>query len=198
MTSLSTGFSIASGEISPPAGTEAPKTSAIDGAFMECPVPALQATADSLRASLERLASIEAFVGEKVGASNGVTFTKMTDTLRGAEKILVARLARRGVVTEGSGEAGGADDGSGSPGAGGGGISISGEINSREDVLRVLDKIVSYYERVEPSSPIPLLIKRSKRLVSASFMDIVRDIASDGLSQVENLRGKDENEKESS
>jgi type VI secretion system protein ImpA len=193
-------FAIASGEIPPPGGTEAPKTSAIDGAFMECPVPTLQATADSLRASLERLTSIEAFVGEKVGASNGVNFTKMTDTLRGAEKILVARLARRGVVTEGSAEAGGADDGSGSPGGSGqgGGMSISGEINSREDVLRVLDKIVSYYERVEPSSPIPLLIKRSKRLVSASFMDIVRDIASDGLSQVENLRGKDENEKESS
>jgi type VI secretion system protein ImpA len=66
------------------------------------------------------------------------------------------------------------------------------EINSREDVIRVLDKIVSYYERAEPSSPIPLLIKRSKRLVSASFLDIVRDIASDGLAQVENLRGKDE------
>jgi type VI secretion system protein ImpA len=193
-------FAIASGEIPPPAGADAPKTSAIDGAFTECPVPTLQATAEWLRASLERLAAIEAFVGEKVGDSNGVNFAKLTDTLRSAEKILVARLVRRGVLTEGSAEAGGADDGSGGPGGGGqgGGMSISGEINSREDVLRVLDKIVSYYERVEPSSPIPLLIKRSKRLVSASFMDIVRDIASDGLSQVENLRGKDENETESS
>jgi type VI secretion system protein ImpA len=193
-------FAIASGEIQPLAGTEAPKASAIDGAFNECPVPTLQATAESLHASLERLAAIEAFVGEKVGASNGVNFAKMADTLRAAEKILVARLARRGVVTDGSADASGVGDGSGGLGAGGqaGGPSISGEINSREDVLRVLDKIVSYYERAEPSSPIPLLIKRSKRLVSASFMDIVRDIASDGLSQVENLRGKDENETEGS
>lgn len=188
-------FAIASGEIPPPAGTEAPKASAIDGAFTECPVPALQATAEALHASLERLAAIETFVGEKVGASNGTNFAKLTETLRAAEKILVARLAKRGVVTEGAVE-GGAEDGSGAPGSGG--PSMSGEINSREDVLRVLDKIVSYYERVEPSSPIPLLIKRSKRLVSASFMDIVRDIASDGLSQVENLRGKDENETEGS
>ena len=58
-------------------------------------------------------------------------------------------------------------------------------------MIRVLDKICSYYQRAEPSSPIPLLIRRSKRLVSASFMDIVRDIASDGLAQIENLRGKD-------
>ena len=52
----------------------------------------------SLRASLDRLAAIEAFVGEKVGASSGTNFAKLTDTLRAAEKILVARLARRGVV----------------------------------------------------------------------------------------------------
>jgi type VI secretion system protein ImpA len=192
-------FAIATGEIPPPAGAEAPKTSAIDGAFNECPLPTLQATAEALRSSLESVAAIEAFVGEKVGASNSANFAKMTDTLRAAEKILIARLARRGVTTEGSAEAGGAADGSGDGSGGGqGGPSITGEVNSREDVLRVLDKIVSYYERAEPSSPIPLLIKRSKRLVSASFMDIVRDIASDGLSQVENLRGKDENETESS
>jgi type VI secretion system protein ImpA len=58
----------------------------------------------------------------------------------------------------------------------------------------VLDKICLYYERYEPSSPIPLLLQRSKRLVSANFMDIVRDLAPDGLSQVENLRGKDESD----
>jgi type VI secretion system protein ImpA len=189
-------FAIASGEIPPPAGTEAPKTSAIDGAFTECPVPTLQATAETLRSSLDSLAAIEAFVGDKVGAANGVNFAKLADTLRSAEKILVVRLAKRGVVTEGSAEGASGEDGSATGAGGGQGASgtISGEINSREDVIRVLDKIVSYYERAEPSSPIPLLIKRSKRLVSASFLDIVRDIASDGLSQVENLRGKDENE----
>ena len=71
---------------------------------------------------------------------------------------------------------------------------MSGEINSREDVVHVLDKICLYYERCEPSSPIPLLLQRSKRLVSANFMDIVRDLAPEGLAQVENLRGKDGSE----
>ena len=68
------------------------------------------------------------------------------------------------------------------------------EINSREDVIRVLDKICQYYQRFEPSSPIPMLLQRSKRLVSADFMDIVRDLAPDALAQVENLRGKTETE----
>jgi type VI secretion system protein ImpA len=187
-------MAIASGEILPASGAEPPKQAAVDGAFTECALPTLQATTDALRGALTSLSAIEAFVGGKVGASNGPNFAKLTDVLRTAEKILASQLAKRGVATEGSAEAGGAADGSGDMAGGGrgGGPSIAGEVSSREDVIRVLDKIVSYYERAEPSSPIPLLIKRSKRLVSASFLDIVRDIASDGLPQVENLRGKDE------
>ena len=144
-----------------------------------------------VRTALEHLAAIEAFVADKVGASSGTNFAKLADVLRTADKILSSRLARRGVSTEAVSEAG-AEGAEGTAAALGAGPSISGAINSREDVLRVLDKIIEYYERAEPSSPIPLLIRRSKRLVSASFMDIVRDIASDGLTQVENLRGKED------
>ncbi len=185
-------MAIASGEIPPLPGVDPPKSAAIDGAFTECPVPTLQATAAALHTSLDSLAAIEAFVAEKVGASNGTNFAKLTDVLRAAEKILVAQLARRGIATEGSADADGS--GEGAAGGQGGGPSMRGEINSREDVIRVLDKIVAYYQRAEPSSPIPLLLQRSKRLVSANFLDIVRDIAPDGLTQVETLRGKDETE----
>jgi type VI secretion system protein ImpA len=181
-------LAIASGELPPLPGVDPPSASAVDGAFTECPIPALQATAESLRSSMASLAAIEAFVGDKVGASNGPNFAKLTEVLRAADKILVARLTRRGVATEGAGDGAGDGSGDGSPG---GGPSLTGEINTREDVILALDKICLYYQRVEPSSPIPLLLQRSKRLVSANFMDIVRDLAPDGLAQIENLRGKD-------
>lgn len=184
-------IAVATGELPPPPDTEPPKTSTIDGAFTECPLPELQATADNLRSAMASLAGIEAFVGEKVGAANGPTFAKLVEVLRAADKILSGHLARRGVAAEGA-EAG--VEGGAAGAEGGAGPAISGEIKSREDVVRVLDKICLYYERYEPSSPIPLLLKRSKRLISASFMDIVRDLAPDGLSQVENLRGKDESD----
>jgi type VI secretion system protein ImpA len=58
-------------------------------------------------------------------------------------------------------------------------------------VVHLLDQICDYYERVEPSSPLPLLLCRCKRLVSANFMDIIRDLAPGGVPQVETLRGKD-------
>jgi len=187
-------IAISSGEQPPLTGVEPPAQASIDGAFAECPVPALQATLEVLQSALQSLAAIEVFVGEKVGVSSGPNFSKLVDVLRAAEKILVTRLARRGVSAEASSDSAAADGGDGAAMAGqprGSGQPITGEINSREDVIRVLDKICGYYERVEPSSPIPLLLQRSKRLVSATFLDIVRDLAPDGLTQIENLRGKD-------
>lgn len=190
-------MAIASGELPPPAGTEAPSSSAIDGAFNESALEELQATANALHAAQESLKAIEAFVADKVGASNGTNFAKLTDLLRSAEKIMATRLAQRGVGAEAATTEGGSADATagGAPGDGPArGPSMAGEINSRDDVIRVLDKICAYYERVEPSSPIPILLQRSKRLVSASFLDIVRDLAPDGLTQVENIRGKDPSE----
>jgi type VI secretion system protein ImpA len=56
-------------------------------------------------------------------------------------------------------------------------------------VVRTLDRICGYYARNEPSSPIPLLLRRARRLVTMDFVDIVRDLAPDALAQVEALRG---------
>jgi len=66
-----------------------------------------------------------------------------------------------------------------------------GEIGSREDVLQALDRISSYYKRHEPSSPIPMFIDRCKRLVTMSFLDIVKELAPDAIKQVEVLKGKE-------
>jgi type VI secretion system protein ImpA len=76
-------------------------------------------------------------------------------------------------------------------------MASTGEIRSREDVIRMLDLICHYYERFEPSSPVPLLMQRARALVTMSFMDIVRNMASNGLSQVELLAGVSETEAES-
>jgi type VI secretion system protein ImpA len=77
-------------------------------------------------------------------------------------------------------------------GAPGGPKPIAGEVTSREDAIRMLDKITDYFNRNEPSSPVPILLRRAKRLVSKSFMEIVKDLAPDGLSQVERIRGVEE------
>ena len=72
------------------------------------------------------------------------------------------------------------------------GQALSGRVTSNQDVLKALDMIISHYEQNEPSSPVPLLIKRAKRLVGKSFVDIIRDLSPDAMSQVKVVSGEEE------
>jgi type VI secretion system protein ImpA len=83
-----------------------------------------------------------------------------------------------------------ADEGSGggAPVRGGGGGG-GGGITSPTDVQNALDRIVAYYERYEPSSPLPLLLLRAKRLVNADFLTIVKDMAPHGIDNVNLIGG---------
>ena len=60
---------------------------------------------------------------------------------------------------------------------------------NRADALRLLELVIEFYERHEPSSPLPLLIARARRLAEMGFMDILRDMAPDGVSQAEQVAG---------
>jgi len=62
-------------------------------------------------------------------------------------------------------------------------------IRTREDVVRTLGGVCDWIERHEPSNPAPLLIRRAQRLMSKSFLDLVRDLAPDGLTQLEHIAG---------
>ena len=64
-----------------------------------------------------------------------------------------------------------------------------GEIRSREDAIRVLDLVCKYIERNEPTNPAPLLIKRAQRLMSLGFLDIIKELAPDGMGQIEVITG---------
>lgn len=65
----------------------------------------------------------------------------------------------------------------------------TGAIASRQDVETAIDRILTYYTVYEPSSPIPLILERAKRLVGADFMTIVNDMAIDGLPNVKLVGG---------
>jgi type VI secretion system protein ImpA len=69
------------------------------------------------------------------------------------------------------------------------GFQTSGAIESRDDVARALDLVLDYYKTNEPSSPVPLLIQRAKRLVSMSFMDALRDLAPAGMKELQAIAG---------
>lgn len=64
-----------------------------------------------------------------------------------------------------------------------------GGINGPNDVVNALDRIIEYYARNEPSSPLPLLLERAKKLVNADFMTIVKDMAPSGVDNVNLIGG---------
>ena len=71
-------------------------------------------------------------------------------------------------------------------------FSSEGEIRSRKDVLMLLQKICLYYDRIEPSSPVPLMLKRAARLVEMDFMQIIEDLSPDAIAQVRVITGEKE------
>ena len=54
---------------------------------------------------------------------------------------------------------------------------IPGQINTRRDVERCLDLVIDFYERTEPSSPIPHLARRMRKMVPMNFMQLMEEIA---------------------
>ncbi len=181
-------IAIASGEIPAPAGMEAPPTmQAIEGAFLDSSLEDLQATADAVRSAAEQARAIENLVTEKVGAGNAASLDPLSKLLKDAGRAIDTRLAARGVGTAEGGAAranGHALNGEAAP------LSVSGQLQSRDDVVRMLDKLCEYYARAEPSSPVPLLLQRAKKLVPMNFMEIVKDLIPDAVATAEMYRGR--------
>jgi type VI secretion system protein ImpA len=180
---------IANGEIPPPAGEEPIKSSTIDAAFNECDLEELRTTTNATREGLEHIEAIESVVTQQVGAARAMSLELLRHTLRDMYVVLEQNLKRRDAAAEVPGQAAAATGADGTPAAAAG--RLTGEIQSRDDVIKALEKICQYYARNEPSSPLPLLLTRAKRLASKSFLEIVQDLTPDALAQIQALAGAD-------
>ena len=65
----------------------------------------------------------------------------------------------------------------------------SGAIKNRNDVIKAIDRICNYYAANEPSSPVPLLLRRAQGLVAKSFYDILEDMIPDSVAQAKVIGG---------
>jgi type VI secretion system protein ImpA len=166
-----------------------PSTAAIDAAALDCDLEELKGNASAAIACGAALASLDAALTERIGPGSIPGFPAVVTLVGKITNFLKTTLARRSPAAASAvgGESG--DMGGGNSASVHAISPISGEIGSREDVLRTLDKIVAYYTRHEPSSPIPMFIERCKKLVTMSFIDIVKELVPDAVRQVEVLTG---------
>nr|WP_232108719.1 type VI secretion system protein TssA [Pseudomonas mosselii] len=145
----------------------------------------------ALQLAREALDTIESRVNDQVGSASGVDLSALRQPLRQVQQVLAD------YSPEGSAPVSASLDEATAPGAHDNPQPVAaprpaarpGEVNSRDDVLQSLERLLQYYARHEPSSPLPVLLRRAKNLVNADFATIVRDLIPDGMSQFENLRG---------
>lgn len=184
---------IAAGELSPPKGIETvPNEGLIDGAFKDTEGDTLLETGRAADACVELSKSIDQWITNTVGASNACDLDPWLSMVTELRKRLAPRVEARFPGEAVKDTADDAAQAAGQPSGGGEApqsAALSGVIASRDDVLRALNKVLDYYARFEPSSPVPLLIRRAQKLVPMGFMEIVRDLSPAALDQIRVIGG---------
>ena len=140
--------------------------------------------ADAMQAGVAALDSLSASLDARLPSSQGIDFLPLRKVLNA-----VADAGRRAMGSGSEPAKGALPAVVANVSAVAAGI---GPIATREDAIRALERACEWIERNEPSNPAPLLIRRSQRLMSKNFIDIVRDLMPDGLDQIEKLAGTHE------
>lgn len=168
-----------------------PNAAAIEAAFQQAPQEALAAAWATLAQCSQQAAALAEAWSRRL-PSAGPDFTELLRVLKQAEQAVKNRMDQR---TAANSQGAPPDDKPGAAGAGSpagetaSGV-LRGEVRSREDVLRAIDAICAYYARAEPSSPVPLLLQRGRRLVTMSFLDIVKDMVPESIPSLQKIAGK--------
>jgi type VI secretion system protein ImpA len=132
-----------------------------------------------------QLASLTALLGERMSKADAPDLKPLRQTLS-----TIAMLMPQ--VGTAGGDA--ADDAAGADApaaAGGGGQALSGRINSRAEALRAIEMVCDYLERAEPTNPAQLLLRRAGRLLNHNFLQLMKELAPDALSEVARIMGVD-------
>lgn len=173
-----------------------PDLSTINAVFLDCEIEQLRETAGAVASAVGSIDEIDALVTDRVGEIQAPDLSPMRSLLAAADGFLKTKISER-AVDDTSGSAASPVEGSTAPGETGGSApattpSQSGSaIASRDDVVRMLDRICDYYSRNEPSSPVPLLLRRARSLVTKDFMGIMQDLAPAAIAQIEAIRGSE-------
>ncbi len=179
---------ISTGELPAGADEKAPSPAEIEAAFSDTPPERLSALYQGAAEALQAWDSIDKTLTMHVGSGRGAD-------LRGTRKIIqnwTMQIQKRlspsaPAVTAGA-------DASGSaamPVASTAAPMAQRGISSRDDCIRAIDDICRYLEAAEPSSPVPMILKRARKLINMDFLDVIADLSPDALAAIKSIGGLD-------
>jgi type VI secretion system protein ImpA len=176
---------VAKGEITVAGGeaAKAPDLGVIDAAFQDTTTDDLLATSEATEKAINNTAAITTAFSKHATAGQTPDLTGFQAVLGNIHKSVREYLAKRGygAATEEAAAVGGE--------AGARQVARSGEIQSADDALLAMEKVCQYFERHEPSSPVPLLLRRAQRLVAKNFLEVIKDVCPDAITQVRVIGG---------
>jgi type VI secretion system protein ImpA len=165
----------------------------------------LEALLAGLSAARAALAELEAALHLRVFENDiGVKFSELAQFLSRVSQPLVAAKGDAQVVSSvevadsiaDASEAAPVSEQKAAPAKHVNGTAVPAQLASRSDVERCLDLIIDFYERVEPSSPIPHLAQRMRKMVPMNFLQLMEEIAPGGIKEFRGIAGiPDKNEK---
>ncbi len=185
---------VATGELPALADEKKLDPAAVEAAFSDTPPERLAVLHKAAGEALQAWDGIDQVLTTHVGAGKGAD-------LRGTRKIIqnwVSQLQKR--VGSAAGATGGPPpaDAAAVPGAAAPTVTVQmveRGINSREDCIKAIDDICKYLESAEPSSPVPMILKRARKLISKSFLDVIADLSPDALKAIKAIGGVTDDKK---
>lgn len=188
---------LAEGKTRPASGVTPLDTASVHAAFMDCDLEELESYASAAASAAGQVRALSTSLGTHVQAVACPDFDALLALLSTIEATLRVRLNERRPQDA----APDAESEALAPSVGSGHLSNANiaapsadpmRITSRDDVVRMLDALCAYYNRSEPSSPVPLLLKRARRLVKMDFLAIMSDLAPEALDKITAIKGPDE------
>ncbi|MEX3899863.1 type VI secretion system protein TssA [Paraburkholderia sp. BR10954] len=193
---------IATGAINPTPSAEGvppPTLPELEACCMDCPADQLPDASATLARAQDHARAIAAIASEKLGAA-GPDLNPLCGDIEELKKFVDTQLSRR-FPERGeahiSGLASAVEDARGehplaNPGPQRDEARNGERIQGPDDIVLRLDEICEYYEHHEPSSPLPVLLKRARRLVGKSFAEVIKNVAPGGLAELQTLAGPEE------
>jgi type VI secretion system protein ImpA len=169
-------------------GKSTPDLAQIEAAFRDSKPEQLILLYQSINESIDSIQKIDVLLTNTVGAKNAPDLTRLSTELVAIQKRIKAYVPvtrtplspeETPVLTENLSH-------SGTPPLPVGGI------GSRDDVIRTLQRICQYYAQAEPSSPVPLILRRALRLAEMDFVQIIKEMAPEAIGEIYRIAGEKE------
>jgi len=174
---------LATGQLTPGDNdTNAPGRSQIEATLAATDPAALSELSRVLQAGMGCLRNIVTTMQARADSESAPDFDGLLRPLLRIDKLLTEHLPKNAAAQPGSSNAGSGE----SPAMT---MAAVTDIRSSQDAIRALEAVAAYFRSHEPSSPVPMFLDRARRLVSKSFMEVLEDIAPDGLSQAKLIGG---------